>query len=66
MNYFSIEKGEDRVFSPMARVHGHGAPIYGVVDQSQPTILIWAVRILCKWRGIYDLILVIDLNTDGS
>jgi hypothetical protein len=44
----------------MDQVHGFGSWVHGIVDQSRPLILIWAARILLKWKGIDDLIPTLD------
>jgi hypothetical protein len=47
-------------------VHDFGSCVYGIVDQSRTLILIWAARILLKWKGIGDIILALHHWAGGS
>jgi hypothetical protein len=38
INYFSIEKGVDRVYNPVDRVHGVGSRVYEILIKPEPSI----------------------------
>jgi hypothetical protein len=38
MNYFSIEKGVDRVYGPVDRVHGTGSRVHEILIKPESSI----------------------------